>query len=106
MQAGAWIKKKREAKEKHEKGNQHGRNKRRRITVTSSLNETSTFQLGNRVVVRGVALLRPHPPLSTAEPEVLIFLGAQESVSVSKASFPPAYVAWWASTITLFLLGS
>jgi hypothetical protein len=61
--------KKREAKEKHEKG----RNKRRRITVTSSLNEKSTFQLGNRVVMMGAALLHPPPPLSTAEPEFLIF---------------------------------
>ncbi len=32
----------------------------------SSLNEMSTDQLGNRVVVRGEELLRPPPPLSTA----------------------------------------
>ncbi len=73
MQAGAWNKKKREAKEKHEEGNKHEGNTRRRITVTSSSNEMSTYQLGNRVVVRGAALLHLHPPLSTAEPEVLIF---------------------------------
>jgi hypothetical protein len=60
--------KKRKAKEKHEKGSKHEGNTRRRITVTSSLNEMSTYQLGNRVVARGAALLRPHPPLSTAEP--------------------------------------
>jgi hypothetical protein len=34
---------------------------RRRITVTSSFHEISTDQLGNRVVVRGEALLIPHP---------------------------------------------
>ncbi len=38
----------------------------RRTTVTSSLNEISTNQLGTRVVVRGEALLSPPPPLSTA----------------------------------------
>jgi hypothetical protein len=81
------FKKKREAKEKHDKGNQHGRNKRRRKTVTSSLNEMSTFQLGNRVVVREAWLLRTHPPLSTAEPEFLIFL--RSPGIVSKSSIPP-----------------
>ncbi len=45
---------------------------RRRITVRSSINEISTDQLGNRVVVMiGDALLRPPPPLSTAELEFL-----------------------------------
>jgi hypothetical protein len=40
---------------------------RRRRTVTSSLNEIFTDQLGNRVVVGGGgALLRPPPPLSIA----------------------------------------
>jgi hypothetical protein len=34
---------------------------RRRITATSSFHEISTDQLGNRVVVRGEALLFPHP---------------------------------------------
>ncbi len=38
---------------------------RSRITVTSSSNEISTDQSGDRVVVRGEALLRPPPPLST-----------------------------------------
>ncbi len=32
---------------------------KRRITVTSSLNELSTDKLGNRLVVRGEVLLRP-----------------------------------------------
>jgi hypothetical protein len=39
---------------------------KRRITVTSSLNGISTDQLGNRVVVRGKALLSPSPPLYAA----------------------------------------
>jgi hypothetical protein len=39
---------------------------RRRITVMSSLQEISTNQLGNRLVVRWEALLRPPPSLSTA----------------------------------------
>jgi hypothetical protein len=34
--------------------------RRRRITVTSSLNEMETDQLGNRAVVRGVGVV-PHP---------------------------------------------
>jgi hypothetical protein len=34
---------------------------RRRKTVTSSFHEISTDQLGNRVMVRGEALLFPHP---------------------------------------------
>jgi hypothetical protein len=41
---------------------------RRRVTVTSSLKFKfiSRDQLGNTVVVRGEALLRPYPPLSAA----------------------------------------
>jgi hypothetical protein len=39
---------------------------RRRITVKSSLFEVSKDQLGNRVVVRGKAILSSSPPLSTA----------------------------------------
>jgi len=39
---------------------------RRRITVTSSLNQISTDQVGKRVVVRWEALLRPPSPLPTA----------------------------------------
>jgi hypothetical protein len=43
---------------------------RRRITVTSSLNEIPTDQLGNRVRVRGVKGYSgrpPPPPFSTAD---------------------------------------
>jgi hypothetical protein len=40
---------------------------RRRITVTSSLNEISTNQLGNRVVIRREGVSLPVPiPFSTA----------------------------------------
>jgi hypothetical protein len=47
----------------------------RRTTVTSSLNEISTNQLGNRVVVRGegVTPFAPTPPLSTAGFRVYIY---------------------------------
>jgi hypothetical protein len=36
---------------------------RRRIMVTSSLNEISTDQLGNRVVVRGIGIIPLAPTL-------------------------------------------
>jgi hypothetical protein len=40
---------------------------RRRITVTSSLNEISMDQLGNRVVVRGRGVTLPAPtPFSSS----------------------------------------
>jgi hypothetical protein len=39
---------------------------RRRRTVTSSLNELSTDQLGNKKRVRREVLSRPPPPLSVA----------------------------------------
>jgi hypothetical protein len=67
--------------------------RRRRITVTSSLNEISTNQLGNIVLMvtgGGRYSARPYP---FKEPGI-----------DSKESIPPAYVAWRAGTTTLFLL--
>ncbi len=40
------------------------------------------------------------------EPVFLNVYGAPELIPRNAFRIPPAYVAWWAGTITLFLLGS
>ncbi len=40
------------------------------------------------------------------KPVFLNVYGAPESIPIPKEWIPPAYVAWRAGTITLFLLGS
>ncbi len=65
------------------------------------LNEISLYQLGDRVVVRrkGVTSI---PFCSRAG----IFKPLWSLGIDAKASTPPAYVAWRAGTITLFLVGA
>jgi hypothetical protein len=68
--------------------------------VTSSLSEKSTDQLGKRV--GGVTPPAPTSFYSRAG----IFKPLWSPGIDTKASNPPAYVAWRAGTITLFLLGA
>jgi hypothetical protein len=54
---------------------------RKRIMFTSSLNVVSTAELGIRLALKETLLLSaPMPPQCTAEPELLNFYGAQESI--------------------------
>ncbi len=81
--------------------------RRRSIMVTSSLNVISTVQQGIRVAVREVLLLSsPMPPQCTAEPELLNFYGAPESIPRNQFRQPMYPSAWRAGTTTLFLLGA